>query len=119
MKKLILAIMILGLLGSSSLVFAFGEIIPTTPIVISTPASKLIDYSIMFEPDSILVKLNYYDAGDKIVKDAVCTITGADYTTLINEVVLTQHVGQKFSTVMFKAIRNKCKDILNIVGTVN
>lgn len=118
MKKLILTIMILGLL-SSSLVFGFGEIIPTTPIAISPPASKIIDYSILFEPDNIIVKLNYYDTANNIVKDAVCTISGADYTALMNATVQAGQVGQKYSTVMFKAIRNKCKDILNITGTVN
>lgn len=120
MKKLILAVMFLGLLVfSSSMVFAFGEIIPTTPIVISPPAAKLIDYSIIFEPDSIIVKFNFYDAGNNIVKDSVCTIIGTDYTTLMAATVQAGNVGFKFSDIMFKAIRNKCKTILGITGTVN
>jgi len=116
MKRLILTIMILGLLISTC--FA-GEIIPTNPLVITQPAVRVIDYSIEFYPDKIAVKLVYYDEGNNIVKEKWVTIEGSDFVTLMNATVQTTHVGQKFSDVMFKAIRNKCKNILAIEGTVN
>ncbi len=99
--------------------FWAGEIMPEIPIEVSKPAVKIVDYSIVFTPSTIEVKLNYYDVDSKIVKEAYLTIDGNDFTTLINKEVQVSHVGQKFSNVMFKAIRNKCKDKLGITGTVN
>ena len=122
MKRLILTIMIfwlaflIGLLVSTC--FA-GEIIPTNPLIITQPAVRVIDYSIEFYPDKIAVKFNYQDAGNNIVKEKWVTIEGSDFVTLMNATIQTTHVGQKFSDVMFKAIRNKCKTILAIEGVVN
>lgn len=116
MKKFSLTIMTLGLLVSTSLA---GEIIPTNPLVITQPAIKLIDYSIEFLPDKIAVKFIFYDTGNNVVKEQWVTIEGNDFTTLMDATIQSGHVGQKFSGVMFKAIRNKCKTILGITGTVN
>ena len=118
MRKIIsLAVMLLGLL-LSTVVFA-GEIIPTVPVEIASPAIKLVDYSIEFLPDKIAVKWQYFDATNNIVKEQWVTIEGDDYTALMNAVIQTGHVGQKFSAVMFNAIRKRCKTILAIDGTVN
>jgi len=108
--------MILGLLVSTC--FA-GEIILTNPLVIIQPAIRLIDYAIEFYPDKIAVKFKYHDAGNNVVQEKWVTIEGSDFVTLMNATIQTTHVGQKFSDVMFKAIRNKCKLILAIEGTVN
>jgi len=117
MKKLILAtIMILCLLVSIS--FA-GEIILTNPLIITPSAVKVIDYVIEFYPDKIAVRFNYIDVGDNIVKEQWVTIEGNDYIALMNATIQTTHVGKKFSDIMFKTIRNKCKSILALEGTVN
>ncbi len=116
MKKIFLAIIVLGILASNA--FA-GEIILNNPLLITQPAIKIVDYSIEFMPDVIAVKFNYYDAGNNIIKEQWVRIDGDDYTVLMNAKIQAGHVGQKFSDIMFKAIRNKCKTLLAVEGTVN
>ncbi len=115
-KKIFLTIMILCFMVST--VFA-QEIIPTIPIIIINPATKIKDYSITFTPQDIIVKLNWTDAENYIIKESYITISGEDFDALLNATIQSGHVGQKFSTIMFKAIRTKCKEKLGIAGTVN
>ena len=116
MKILVLSLIILGLMVAP--VFA-GEIVLTTPQVILNPATKVIDYSITFTPADIQVKVNWTDASGKTIKEEYVTIYGADFNALMGATVQSVQVGQKFSDIMFKAIRNKCKNILGVTGTVN
>jgi len=111
-----LAMMTLGFFISKS--FA-GEIILDNPLVITQPAIRLVDFPVEFYSDKIAVKFSYYDAESNIVKEKWVAIDGDDYTVLMNARIQAVHVGQKFSDIMFRAIRNKCKNILAVEGTVN
>ncbi len=118
MKKIILVLVILGLMITP--VWAV-ETTLTTPLVITEPATKMIQYSFTVIPseNKVRAEMQWKDASGNLLTfpcKAECEFTDPAVT---NAVIASGKVGQKYIDVMAAFIQTKCKGLWNITGTDN
>lgn len=97
-----------------------SDIILTSPLEVTPPATKVTNYSWLVTTNNIEVILNYYAANrETCVKQETFFITGDDFAVLRDAVITSGVVGQKYIDVIEKAIRNKIKSMKGFIGTVD
>lgn len=116
MNKIILSLVFLGLMLTPVLAV---ETVLDTPLVITAPATKMIQYSFTIIPseNKVRASMQWRDASDNpIAYEKECEFVDPAVT---NALITTGKIGQKYIDVMAGFIQTKCKGLWNLTGTDN
>jgi len=90
----------------------------SAPQQIVAPATQVKHVSVCFTDTDVRISLQWLDANDNVVSASTLLLTGADYTTFMNDLIVVGQVGLKFKALLKRQINAKIKAMLNIDGTV-